>query len=226
MCGRYSFAPKPKQRKALESMVVVPDELQISFNIAPTHFAYVISNDQPNQLQRMEWGLVPSWSANGKNSGKLINARAEGIEEKPSFREPIQSKRCLVPADSFYEWRPLTVNRKVPYRIFLKNEALMFMAGIWDAWNDAGKVRRTFSIITTTPNAEIAALHNRMPVLLPDAESQKKWLSPLPLNAVHSFLHPPEDHLLHLVRVSEKLNKPGYDAADLQEPLPDELTLF
>lgn len=226
MCGRYSFAPKPKQRKALESLVIVPEVLQISYNIAPTQCAYVISNDQPDQLQRMEWGLVPYWSPNGKNTGKLINARAEGIEEKPSFREPVQSKRCLVPADSFYEWRKIAGGRKIPYRIFLKNEDLIFMAGIWDEWNDAGKIQRTFSIITTTPNTEMAALHNRMPVLLQDAASQKEWLSPLPFKSVRSLLHPPDDNLLNLARVSEKLNKPGYDAVDLQVPVPDELTLF
>lgn len=226
MCGRYSFAPKPKQRKSLESIVAIPEDLQFSFNIAPTQFAYVISNDQPGQLQRMEWGLVPSWSTDGKNRGKLINARAEGIEEKPSFRAPIQSKRCLVPADSFYEWRKLAGNRKVPYRIFLKNDELLFMAGIWDEWNVAGKIRRTFSILTTSSNLEISALHDRMPVLLLDSASQKKWLSPLPLNSVRSLLHPPADNLLNLVRVSEKLNKPGYDHADLQEPVPEELTLF
>ncbi len=83
MCGRYSFAPKPKQLKILEETVVVPAELQLRFNIAPTQEAYVISNDQPNHLQKMEWGLVPNWSTDGKNSGKLINARAEGIAEKP-----------------------------------------------------------------------------------------------------------------------------------------------
>ena len=134
MCGRYSFAPKPKQREALESTVDLPAELQLSFNIAPTQEAYVIANDHPRQLQRMEWGLVPHWSAEGKNSGKLINARAEGIEEKPSFREPIHSKRCLVPADSFYEWRKLSGKRKVPIEFFGKTGNCF----IWRAFGTNG----------------------------------------------------------------------------------------
>ncbi len=92
MCGRYSFAPKAKQRKALESKAQPPAVLEISFNIAPTHAAYVIANNLPNQLQRMEWGLVPHWSADGKNTCKLINARTEGMAEKPSFRDPIPCK--------------------------------------------------------------------------------------------------------------------------------------
>ncbi len=226
MCGRYAFAPKTKQRKTLENTVELPAELELRFNIAPTQAAYVIANNLPKQLQKMEWGLVPHWSADGKNTGKLINARAEGIAEKPSFREPIHSKRCLVPADSFYEWRKDSNGRKIPYRIFLENEEILFMAGIWDEWNQAGKTKRTFSIITTTPNREMSDLHDRMPVLLPDAESQRLWLSPLPLDKVLALLHQPKDGLLSMYRVSEKLNKTGYEGADLQEKVAEELSLF
>ncbi|MFN0214781.1 MAG: SOS response-associated peptidase [Saprospiraceae bacterium] len=226
MCGRYSFAPKPKQRKALENIVEVPTELAPRFNIAPTQSAYVIANDLPTRLQQMEWGLVPHWSTDGKNSGKLINARAEGIAEKPSFRDPIQTKRCLVPADSFYEWRKVSGGRKIPYRIFLENEDLLFLAGIWDEWKQAGEIKRTFSIITTTPNREMSDLHNRMPVLLPDAKTQRLWLSPLPLDKVLSLLHPPKDGFLSRYRVSENLNKAGIEGPELQVPVPEELTLF
>lgn len=226
MCGRYSFAPKPKQRKELEDAVELPAELQLSFNIAPTHVAYVIASDQPRQLQRMEWGLVPHWSADGKNTGKNINARAEGIEEKPSFRAPIQSRRCLVPADSFYEWRKGSNGRKIPYRIFLKQEGLLFLAGIWDEWKQAGQTKRSFSILTTTPNLEMSELHNRMPVLLTDKASRQRWLADQPLDQVLAMLHPPEDGLLSMYRVSDKLNKPGVDGADLQDPVAEEWTLF
>lgn len=226
MCGRYSFAPKPKQRKELEDIVELPADLQLSFNIAPTQEAYVIANDQPRQLQRMEWGLVPHWSADGKNTGKSINARAEGIEEKPSFREPIQSRRCLVPADSFYEWRKGPNGRKTPYRIFLKQEGLLFLAGIWDEWRQAGYTKRSFSIITTTPNLEMSELHTRMPVLLPDEASRQNWLADQPLDQVLAMLHPPKNGILSVYRVSDKLNKPGVDAADLQDPVAEEWTLF
>lgn len=226
MCGRYAFAPKPKQRKILENIVEVPTELELRYNIAPTQSAYVIANDFPTQLQQMEWGLVPHWSADGKNLGKLINARAEGISEKPSFRDPIQSKRCLVPADSFYEWRKNPGGRKIPYRIFLKNEDLLFLAGIWDEWKQAGKIKRTFSIITTTPNREMSDLHDRMPLILTESEAQRLWLSPLPLDQVLSLLQPPKDGLLSLYRVSEKLNKAGVEGPDLQLPVPEELKLF
>lgn len=225
MCGRYSFAPKPKQLDAQLRDVQRPAELKISYNIAPTHAAYVITN-HAWQLQTMEWGLVPHWSADGKNSGKLINARAEGIAEKPSFREPVHSKRCLVPADSFYEWRKEAGGRKIPYRIFLENGDLLFIAGIWDEWKKGSEIKRTFSIITTTPNIEMAALHNRMPVILPDTKAQQRWLSSLSLDEALALLHPVADGSLTMYRVSEKLNKPGYDAADLQEELWEEWRLF
>ena len=226
MCGRYSFAPKPKQLDAQLRDVQRPAELKISFNIAPTHPAYVIANDKPGVLQMMTWGLVPHWSTDGKNSGKLINARAEGIGEKPSFREPVHSRRCLVPADSFYEWRTEPGGRKVPYRILLQNGELMFMAGIWEEWKKGDEVKRTFSVITTTPNREMSDLHNRMPVILADTTAQQSWLSDLPLDAALALLHPAADDSLTIYRVSEKLNKPGYDAADLQEEVGEEWRLF
>lgn len=226
MCGRYSFAPKPKQIEAQLRDIQIPLDLKISYNISPTHQAYVIANDQPGALQAMIWGLVPHWSADGKNSGKLINARAEGIEEKASFREPIHSRRCLVPADSFYEWRTLPDRRKVPYRILPKNGELLFMAGIWDEWRRGGESKRTFSIITTTPNREVSELHNRMPVLLTTKEQQQAWLSDLPVSQALAMLHPPADDILTLYRVSEKLNKPGYDEVDLQNEVQEEGSLF
>jgi len=226
MCGRYSFAPKPKQIDAQLRDIRRPLELKISFNIAPTHEAFVIASDQPGLLQKMTWGLVPHWSADGANSGKLINARSEGIEEKPSFAEPVRTKRCLVPADSFYEWRAGPGKTKIPYRIMLKNDNLMFMAGIWDEWRGEGTVKRTFSIITTAPNRDMESLHNRMPVLLTCPEDQRKWLSALPLDAALDLLHTPADGILSMYRVSEKLNAPGYDEPDLHDAAPEQPTLF
>jgi putative SOS response-associated peptidase YedK len=226
MCGRYSFVPKPKQRKALESKAKAPAALEISFNIAPTHAAYVIANDKPDELQRMEWGLVPHWSKDGVNAGKLINARAEGIAEKPSFRDPIHARRCLVPADSFFEWRKLPGGRKAPYRITRENGELLYMAGIWDEWKQGSETKRTFAVITTVPNQEMSALHDRMPVILPDADAHRLWLSPLPLAEVLSMLHPPADGTLAMYRVSERLNNPAHNGADLHEPAPEDFTLF
>jgi len=226
MCGRYSFAPKPKQLEDSLAGIELPPQLEISFNIAPTHLAYVVASDQPKKLQQMSWGLVPHWSADGKNSGKLINARAEGIAEKPSFRDAIQHKRCLVPADSFYEWRKEPGGQKTPFRIFSNNGALLMMAGIWDEWRKGETIKRTFSIITTTPNLEMEGLHDRMPVIFTDVENQQAWLSAAPLDKTLLLLHAPPDGSLNMYAVSEKLNKPGYNQADLQEPKVPPLRLF
>lgn len=226
MCGRYSFAPKPKQIEALLRDVEHPAEIQASYNLAPTQQAYVIANDATHQLQTMEWGLVPHWSSDGKNSGRLINARAEGIAEKPSFRDPVRNRRCLVPADSFYEWRTEPGGQKVPYRIFFENGDLLFMAGIWDEWRQGREHKRTFSIITTTPNQEMATLHNRMPALLVGREAQQAWLSVLPLEDTLTLLRPAPDGVLAYYRVSEKLNRPGPDSEDLHLRVPEQPTLF
>lgn len=228
MCGRYSFVPTKKQVDEQLQEVELPATLQISFNIAPTQIAYVITNDQPKVLQQMYWGLVPYWSKDGALSGKLINARAESIFEKPSFRVPAQQRHCLVPADSFYEWRTFPGKRKVPYRIRLKSGKLLFMAGIWDVWRHAGMVLHSFSIITTPPNAEVAPLHDRMPALLLEPEMQEHWLNTTDPKETQELLHTPANDILELYRVSERLNTPGEDGDDLHRRVDEdnELTLF
>lgn len=227
MCGRYSFVPTKKQLAEQLPDVEIPASWQLSFNIAPTQRALLIANDQPHVLQQMSWGLVPFWSKDGKNSGKLINARAESILEKPAFRTAALQRHCLVPADSFYEWRTLPGKRKVPYRIRLKDGRLMMMAGIWEEWGKGEERKRSFSIITTPPNAEVGALHDRMPALLLDAETQKRWLTATDPVEIQALLHAPPDHVLDIYRVSEKLNTPGPDGPELHEPVQEsDPTLF
>lgn len=226
MCGRYSFAPKPKQLETALPGIQLPAQLEISYNIAPTNQAYVVASQQPLELRKMEWGLVPHWSADGKNSGKLINARAEGIEEKPSFRDAIHSRRCLIPADSFYEWRKEPGGKKAPYRILLAGGGLMFMAGIWDEWRQGDMLKYTFSIITTSPNQEMETLHNRMPLIFSDTARQEQWLSEKSLAKVLPMMRPLQDGMLRVYRVSDQLNKPGYDKEDLHQQVPEPWLLF
>jgi len=226
MCGRYSFAPKPKQLETALPGIQLPEQLEISYNIAPTPQAYVVASQQPLELRKMEWGLVPHWSADGKNSGKLINARAEGIEEKPSFRDAIHSRRCLIPVDSFYEWRKEPGGKKAPYRILLAGGGLMFMAGIWDEWRQGDMLKHTFSIITTSPNQEMETLHNRMPLIFSDAAKQEQWLSEKSLAKVLPMMRPLQDGMLRMYRVSDQLNKPGYDKEDLHQQVPEPWLLF
>ena len=203
----------------------IPDTLRINYNVAPTQHAYILANDQPERLQYVGWGLVPHWSNDGKNSGRLINARREGIEAKSSFRIPIRKRRCLVPADSFYEWRK-DGPQKVPYRILLKNGELMLFAGIWDIWYDGDYGLKTFSIITTDANADVAAIHNRMPVVLADKEQQKHWLETEDLDEALSLLQTPPEGLLKMYRVSEQVNSVVNNGPELQLEVPEPPTLF
>jgi len=226
MCGRYSFSASKEKVKAQFPEVETGDNLRTSYNIAPTQHAYIITSEKPEKLQYFSWGLVPYWSRDGKNSGKLINARSVGIEVKPSFRVPIRKKRCVVLADSFYEWRRIGKN-KVPYRIFLKDGKLLEMAGIYDIWQQGDIGQRTFSVITTTPNAEMSSLHSRMPVLFENEDDRNLWLDDsLTLEEVLSLLKTPSDDILQYYRVSERLNSPKNNSNDLHQELPELPSLF
>jgi len=119
MCGRFSFSTSKEKIQQQFGDIEVGTNLRMNFNVAPTQHTYIVTNDSPNRLQYVTWGLIPHWSNDGKNTGKLINARAEGIATKPSFRLPIRKRRCWVLADSFYEWRK-GADAKIPYRLLLK----------------------------------------------------------------------------------------------------------
>lgn len=224
MCGRFSLSTsKAKIKEQFD--INTNEDLQLSFNIAPTHASYVIANDHPQQLQKMFWGMVPHWANEGKNTGKLINARGESISTKPSFRMSIRQKRCLVLADSFYEWKK-EGQQKIPYRIKRKKDKLLTMAGIWDLWTNGEQQLRTFSIITTTANEEVSQLHNRMPVIFNTKEQQQKWLGEISLSETLDMLQPLRDDQLDIYRISAKLNSPSYNKVDLHESVPEPPTLF
>lgn len=225
MCGRFSLATSKERLQQQLPFVETAETLRVSYNIAPTQQAYVVTNDQPEHLQYITWGLVPHWSNDGKNSGRLINARREGIEGKPSFRVPIRKRRCLVPADSFYEWRR-DGTRKIPYRIFQKDGNLLMFAGIWDTWLDGNYALKTFSIITTPPNFEMSAIHSRMPVILNDKEQQEVWLQTDDIVDALALLRTPPDDILDMYRVSELVNSVGNDSLDLHYEIPEPPTLF
>ena len=225
MCGRFSLASSvEKVNKQMGLSEKQP--LQASYNIAPTHHAYLLTNESPNQLQRFMWGLIPHWARDARMGSNLINARSEGISGKPSFRMPIRKKRCLVLADGFYEWRRDGRNR-IPYRITTKDASLLVMAGVWDIWKAPnGNDVHTFSIITTPPNKEMSSVHNRMPVLFQDKAMQQEWLADQKIESILSMLRTPEDDLLNIYPVSQKVNKPDYNQPDLytRQDLPP--TLF
>lgn len=221
MCGRYSFVPTEFQLKQDLGEVDKPAELQISYNIAPTQLGYVITNEEPGRLQPMQWGLIPCWSKDGAGGGKLINARSEGLAEKPSFRAAFKKRRCLVPADSFYEWRDEGRKRKTPYRILRTDGHLMFFAGLWEIWGHGDQLKHTFTIATTSPSADVLPLHDRMPVILADERDQRAWLENLDPQASMELLRTAPERMLEFYRVPDEVNSPANNGPQLHEPVQE-----
>lgn len=178
MCGRYSLTAPPEAIMEAFGVVSVP-ALQPRWNIAPTQAVPVVRLDAAGARECviMRWGLIPSWARDAAIGHKLINARAETLAEKPAFRNALRRRRCLVPADGFYEWKQEGA-RKQPCRIALADGGLFAFAGLWEQWSDPlGKRVETFTIVTTGANERVAPIHDRMPVIL-DAAGRAAWLDP------------------------------------------------
>ena len=218
MCGRYSlFADFREIEERFGEATFEEDEYEESYNIAPSQMVLSVINDGvKNRLGYLKWGLVPSWAKDSKVGFKMINARAETVHEKPSFREAFKKKRCLIVADSFYEWKR-TENRKVPMRIKMKNNELFAMAGLWESWKSpSGELVHTCTILTTEPNDLMSTIHDRMPVILKQKDEQT-WLNPevMTIDELKPFLIPLENGLLEAYEVSDKVNSPKNNASDL-----------
>lgn len=175
MCGRYTLIPNENfyERFEIDNRL---DNLEASYNIAPGQFQPVIISNSPNQIQLMRWGLIPSWAKDPKIAYHTINAKAETVATKPAFRNSFKSKRCLVPASGFYEWKNLDSKRKQPFYFQLKSQELFAFAGLFDIWqNEKGEELKTYTIITTQANTLVNQIHERMPVIIPK-ETEAVWL--------------------------------------------------
>ena len=178
MCGRYSLAV---DYDALEDRFLFRGGVQLPFkprfNVAPTQEVLTVVNQgEGNEPRMMKWGLIPFWAKDAKIGNRMINARAETLVENRVFRQPFQKRRCLVVADGFYGWRR-EGKLKTPMRIILKSGESFGFAGLWETWKSpADELVHSCTIITTTPNALIEPIHNRMPVILPKS-AEEQWLS-------------------------------------------------
>ena len=177
-----------------------------------------MTRHSPNHIEIMRWGLVPSWAKDTKIGYQMINARSEGIEQKPSFRKPFRSQRCIVPATGFYEWQKVSSSRKIPYYFTLAGDSPLFgFAGLYDIYFDAdGQKLETYTIITTEANELVSQIHDRMPVILRPAD-EATWLDsalhePAPLLAL---LKPYPANLMQSVVVSTLVNKPQNEGPQL-----------
>jgi putative SOS response-associated peptidase YedK len=217
MCGRFRLTRKDGE---LREYFDVPGEYEWKprYNIAPTDPVAVVRQhrEQPvRTLGSMRWGLIPYWSKDTKNAARMINARSETITDVPAFRDSFLRRRCLIPADGFYEWKR-EGKMKQPFNFGMKDDSLFAFAGIWDRWkNPAGEVIESCSILTTKPNALVADLHDRMPVIMPP-NSYDLWLDPGFKNAAEltSLLQPFDPAFMHSYPVSPRVNSVKNDDAE------------
>jgi putative SOS response-associated peptidase YedK len=217
MCGRFSLTAEEQQLNEFFNLAGGKSPYVPRYNGAPTQNMAVITDQHPKELQFFRWGLIPFWSKEIPRSMPLINARAEGIDEKPAFRQVFKSKRCLVPADGFYEW--IRQGKKIPLRFTMIDDSLFAMAGLWDTWqNEKGQTINSFTIITTEPNELMAPVHNRMPVIL-DKDGSEAWLKPADNTSLKNLLKPYPAEKMKSYRVSEKVNAVKNEGPDLVIPV-------
>lgn len=210
MCGRFIIKSDLEQIQLAFSIDQVEAQVQPSYNIAPTQsIVTVAQRDGQNVLENMRWGLIPVWAKDMSIGSKMINARAESVAEKASFKRPLKSRRCLIVADGFYEWQKEGA-KKIPIFIHLKSQKPFAFAGLYDVWKSPdGDWITSCAIITTRPNELMEPIHNRMPVILPKT-AYKPWLdsSNQDLDELVALLQPyPADKML-AYPVSPLVNSP------------------
>lgn len=222
VCGRYSLFTDYAiliDRFNVEKMAVDEGEYTPSYNVAPSQQIIAIINDgHKNRLGSLRWGLIPPWAKDEKIGYKMINARSETVAEKPSFRNAFKKKRCLVVADSFYEWQRKD-GEKIPMRIKLKNGEPFAFAALWESWKAPdGKTVNTCSILTTEANSLMKSIHDRMPVIL-TKEEEEMWLDPNveDVETLKGLLKPYKAEEMEAYRVSEEVNSPKNNKPELIE---------
>ena len=219
MCGRFSLASDSRSLEIRFSFRGVEPPVEPRYNIAPTQPVLTITREgSENQARYMRWGLIPSWAKDASIGSRMINARAETLSEKPSFRNAFRKRRCLLVADGFYEWRKV-VGRKQPMRIVLQTGEPFAFAGLWESWQDPeGTVVRSCAIITTGPNPLMEPIHNRMPVILP-RDDETQWLDPEvdDTASLLQMLAPYPQEAMDAYQVSTLVNSPANDVPECIE---------
>jgi len=221
MCGRFGqTASAAELAAAFEASWQCAEPELPRYNVAPTqHVPVLLSAGGRRVLDVFRWGLIPSWAKDPSIGNKMINARAETVVEKPAYRAAFQRRRCLVPATGFYEWKK-TPGGKVPHWIHPADGLPLTFAGVWEAWRpvkDAEPVL-SFTILTTTPSADVAGVHDRMPVVVAAAD-RDAWLgADTPAEALLPLLRPAPDGLLRMHAVSTAVNRPVFDGPELIAP--------
>lgn len=218
MCGRFSLSKTDEldERFAI-AQEFLPDEIEFSYNIAPSQpILTVIHDGKQRRMGHLRWGLVPHWAKDEKIGYKLMNARSESLAEKPSFKKPFQTQRCLIIADGFYEWKK-EGSQKQPYRMTIKDEKLFAFAGLWEKWvSPSGEPVFSCTIITTEANDLMQDIHHRMPVIL-KREDETIWLDPhqRDTSKLQHLLRPFPSDQMTTYPVSQAVNSPKNNGPEL-----------
>ena len=208
MCGRFTLLADVKDIKNAFNITHPIENYEPSYNIAPgQQVLAIIHNGKEKKAGYLRWGLVPSWAKDEKIGYKMINARSETAHEKPSFKHLMAQKRCLIVADSFYEWKK-EAKKKVPHRIQLKNRRLFAFAGLWDKWVQDDTTLFTCTLLTKEANHFMKEIHHRMPIIL-SKDKENEWIQPEKWNPYEAkqFLDKLQDEEFSKYRVSTYVNK-------------------
>jgi putative SOS response-associated peptidase YedK len=223
MCGRFTLATPADEIREELGLDDAGEDWPARYNIAPQQDILIVGRTEEDLLRPgwARWGLVPFWARDPKIGQRMINARAESLLSKPAFRDALRARRCLIPADGFYEWRRVA-GGKQPVRFHLADDRLFTFAGIWDRWKDAdGTSLFTCAIITTAPNDAVRPVHDRMPVIVP-REAREAWLDPsADDDSLIGVLKPYPGTDLIGYAVSARVNSVANDDADCIEPFEE-----
>ncbi len=213
MCGRFALYSSFAAIKEYADILNEIEELETNYNVAPgQNIPLIIKKNDGNHLEFCKWGLIPFWAKDPKIGYKMINTRAETINEKPSFKYAFQKRRCLIPANGFYEWRK---EDKQPFYIHLKDRELFTFAGIWENWKSPeGEFVQSCSIITTSANDALEKIHNRMPAILPQ-KSESIWLENKDPGKLIELLQPYPQNKISFHKVSNKVNSVRNNSSEL-----------
>jgi putative SOS response-associated peptidase YedK len=223
MCGRYRLSRRKQIIEGHFDLGPWDDDWNSRYNIAPTQPIPVIRQhpkEPIRQLSLMKWGLIPSWAKDMSGAARMINARSETAHTLPAFREAMKLRRCLVPADGFYEWARKG-SSKQPYCFEVGDGGLFAFAGLWDRWKSpSGEWVKSCSILTTTPNAVTSAIHDRMPVIL-GKDDYDVWLDPGMTNVqvISEMLRPCDARLMRCYPVSTRINHVANDDEECSRPV-------
>jgi putative SOS response-associated peptidase YedK len=225
MCGRFTMTMVEEELKKRFRIQFVEAQVTARYNVAPSqNIPVIVSDEEGNRkLTEMRWGLVPFWAKDTKIGNRMINARSETITEKNTFKRALTRRRCLIPADGFYEWKKVG-KVKQPMRITLKDQKIFSMAGLWDTWkNPEGKTINSCTIITCGANSFMKDIHDRMPVIL-SKKAEEEWLNQKQTDPdklkKHLAPHPSKNFQSEIV--STLVDSPGYDGPECVMPLPEQ----